>query len=168
MTKKTKNYVTALLSVLFVVFAGLAVGFGGANVSYAEEPFVSNAELSDLYNYGETVTLSDGVEIEYKGQKVKVEKTYLVYPDGSAKVENEYVLDIYGTYDAVFEGRADGHIVTAKKQFTVKKSFYSVSSDSQIGFGDLNASFVNMGYRKGLKLNLAEGGTFYYNKPVNI
>ena len=36
MTKKTKNYVTALLSVLFVVFAGLAVGFGGANVSYAE------------------------------------------------------------------------------------------------------------------------------------
>ena len=93
MTKKTKNYVTALLSVLFVVFAGLAVGFGGVNVSYAEEPFVSNAELSDLYNYGETVTLSDGTEIEYKGQKVKVEKTYLVYPDGSAKVENEYVLD---------------------------------------------------------------------------
>ena len=168
MTKKTKNYVTALLSVLFVVFAGLAVGFGGANVSYAQEPFVSNAELSDLYNYGETVTLSDGAEIEYKGQKVKVEKTYLVYPDGSAKVENEYVLDTYGTYDAVFEGRTDGHIVTAKKQFTVKKSFYSVSSDSQIGFGDLNASFVNMGYRKGLKLNLAEGGTFYYNKPVNI
>ena len=66
MTKKTKNYVTALLSVLFVVFAGLAVGFGGANVSYAKEPFVSYADLSDLYNYGETVTLSDGAEIEYK------------------------------------------------------------------------------------------------------
>ena len=129
MTKKTKKYVTALFSALFVVFTGLAVGLDGANV-YAEEPVVSNTELSDLYNYGETVTLSGGAEIDYKGQKIKVEKTYLVYPDGSAKVENEYVLDTCGTYDAVFEGTADGRIVTAKKQFTVKKSFYSVSDDS--------------------------------------
>ena len=78
MTKKTKKYVTALFSALFVVFTGLAVGLDGANV-YAEEPVVSNTELSDLYNYGETVTLSGGAEIDYKGQKIKVEKTYLVY-----------------------------------------------------------------------------------------
>jgi len=168
MAKRTKNYVTMLFLSLFVVFTALAVGNSGITVSYAEEPLVKYTELSDLYNYGEIVTLSDKAEIEYKGKKVKVEKRYLVYPDGSAKVKNEYTLDCYGMYSAVFEGMADGVTVAAKKHFAVKKSYYSVSDEASINFGDLNNSFVNMGYRKGLKINLAEGGSFFYNKPVNV
>lgn len=168
MMKKTKNYLMISLICLCAVFAALAVGFGGIVVSYADEPSVNDSGLSELYNYGETVSLPIGADIEYKGKKTNATKTYLVYPDGSARSKSEYVLDDYGCYDAVFEGTIDGVTVVAKKQFTVKKSYYSVSDDSSIDFGDLNKSFVNMGYRKGLKLTLAEGGTFYYNKPVNI
>ena len=168
MMNKTKNFVTMLFISLFVIFAGLAIFYSGVSITYAEEPSVRNAELFELYNYGETITLSEKAEIEYKGKKTTAIKSYLVYPDGAARTKSEYVLDCYGCYDAVYEGTIDGNLVVAKKQFTVKKSYYSVSDDSSIGFGDLNNSFVNMGYRKGLKLVLAEGGTFYYNKPVNI
>ena len=114
------------------------------------------------------MVLPGGAEIEYQGNKLAASKSYLVFPDGNARVKDEYTLDQYGCYEAVFEAEANGLAVTATKSFTVKKSYYSVDKNSTISYGELNKSFANMGYKKGIKAELTEGGTLYYNKPINL
>lgn len=165
---KKKGLIIAL-SAACLLCAGLATtSLGKKTALRAEAATVVGVEFSDLYNYGETVALPGGAEIEYHGNKLAASKSYLVFPDGNARIKDEYTLDQYGCYEAVFEAEANGLAVTATKSFTVKKSYYSVDKNSTISYGELNKSFANMGYKKGIKAELTEGGTLYYNKPINL
>ena len=95
---KKKGLIIAL-SAACLLCAGVATtSLGKKSDLRAEAATVVGVEFSDLYNYGETVVLPGGAEIEYQGKNLAASKSYLVFPDGNARVKDEYTLDQYGCY----------------------------------------------------------------------
>ena len=159
----------ALIGIFAAVGAINHIAKDNTQMVFAETATITNVTLEDAYMYGDALDLPAVGKFAYKGKEYTAEKAYLVYPNGRYCAGTQFSLNEYGVYTVVMEGTVDGESVVAEDTFTVNKEYYTVGlSGSNIGYGDLNASFRAKGYYTGLKIGLAEGDTFTYHQPINI
>ncbi len=127
---------------------------------------LSGLEIDETYNIGDMIYILKDATLTEGEKSVKVVSSYLSYPNGAIMSAKSYKLDSFGKYRLVLMGE-DG--LTYSKEFAVWKDVYSLGVDkSTIDYGALNKNFVDSGYSEGLILNLAEGDTFTYNKPIDL
>ncbi len=137
-----------------------------AKAANAEGVTLSGIELEDAYSLGDKVYIPKDATLIDGEKTVKVVSSYLTYPNGSNVSSRSYTLDAFGKYKLVLNGE-DG--VTYAKEFTVWQDVYAFGgSKSSIDYGKLNKSFNENGYAEGLRLELAEGDTFTYSKPIDL
>lgn len=134
---------------------------GSAEIVYEKD----EDKLKDEYVLGESISLPD-VSISYNGQTVPCEEKYLIFPDGIAYSQSDYILEHIGKYKAKFYARIEGKTIFAEKDFTVSDKAFSVTTeDSKTEFCDnllLNTEV------SGLKVTLQEGEKFTFNQPINL
>lgn len=166
LTKKLLLCIMAAVTVSASVYAG--VSLGNSQTVLADTAAIIFESLKTSYSAGEKMEIPDTAKINYNGELLAVEKSYVVKPDGNALVGKTFDLDAIGEYTLVFESTKDGKKVSAKQTFKVLKQFYTVTGDSTVYYGDLNAQFAKEGMEKGIVAELAEGATLSFAEPINV
>jgi hypothetical protein len=132
----------------------------------AEEASIEGVEIEDAYNIGDYLFIPKSATIKEGDKSAKVISSVLTYPDGKSLSSSSYKLDTYGTYSLKISGEDN---LSYSKSFSVYQDVYSFSEGkSSIDYGALNYYFTANGYPNGLKLEMAEGDTFTFARPVDL
>lgn len=126
---------------------------------------LNNLQFEDSYNLGDVISVSKNGQLVAGDKVEKITSSYLTYPNGKIISSDNYKLDSYGSYKLSLIGESN---LTYIKEFKVNKSYYSYGNKSSVDYGALNKSFSTAGYPNGLKVNLTEGDTFSYAKPIQL
>lgn len=170
MKKSIKKNVLLCIIAAVTVFASVCAGYSivGGNRVLAETAAISFENLKTSYAVGEKIEIPDSAKIDLDGELLTVEKSYVVKPDGSATAGKTFDLDTVGEYTLVFESTKDGKKVSAKQAFKVLKNYYTVTGDSTVSYGELNAKFAEEGMMYGVVAELTEGATLSFAEPINV
>ncbi len=170
MKKINKKFLALALTGLCFVGAGIT-----ASVLTQEEVATVSAEMidtvvMDTYVKGETFTMPESVTVKDGETEYEATDGYVVLPDGKAYKKGAIELTDCGVYTLVYEKTVDGKRLVASKEFTVRDGVFTVETEkSTIAFGELNEQFAGAwDYTEGLLVDLAEGDTFRYNRPINV
>ena len=133
---------------------------------YAEEASIEGVEIEEAYNIGDYLFIPKSAIIKEGGKSGKVTSSVLTYPSGKSLSSSSYKLDAYGTYSLKLNGEEG---LSYSKSFSVYQDVYSFTEGkSSIDYGALNYYFTTSGYPNGLKLDMAEGDTFTFARPVDL
>lgn len=108
-----------------------------------------------------------GGNIEYKGERLPIEDSYLVYPDGKTYKKDSYSLNIAGRYDCTFVAKKGGKTVYAHYIFSAYSGAYTINNaESSVVYEEqLPTTNEAVG---GLTVTLAENDMFTFNQPIDL
>lgn len=172
--KKNKLISLICLIALFVVSAVCTAFAIADSAKYTW----SEVSLSNSYYVGDVLTVptasvNDG-ESDYDAE------FSIVYPDGKTYADDDsdlstpsqFELDRSGEYKLVYTAIVKGKAVVKEVKFSVTEKLFSVSSaNSSIEYGEFSYNYPDSEEtrsRTGLKVSLASGDTFKYNKVVEL
>lgn len=166
-TKKVKILSTLLVAVVATLAIALLSGQKNDKKVFAAELSVDGIKTDYLYNDYFNVPKSATVIVD--GEEYVSDSFYVVLPDGNRVSSSGLVLSECGDYSVVYEKKLNDRYYSASKSFSVRKKVFELTSGSEsVKYGALNKQFVAMGYAEGLKIGLAEGDVFAFNKPFDI
>ncbi len=170
-TKTKKTFRTALLLLAAGCASAALFTLGGSKQATADGCEVTTAEaIKTVYDIQDTFTLPSA-QLEYKGQKYDAEKKSILFPDGKEYAADSVVLTVAGIYTLQYACEIEGVILTGSKTFSVYENLYSVSGEgAEVVYQDaLNiAQFTGENAKSGLAVTLPMGGTFTYNKVIDL
>lgn len=170
--KKKKGVLIVTASTLM---AG-AIVFGAISVWSQSKPFNAQAERIALvaeqikvqYVLNEQITLPESVEMQYGGKTVVASKGLITYPSGFTKSVGEMILDEMGQYTVTYYIQEGNLTHEAVKTFVVKNAPFVLSQPEGSWVETSSVDNTLHSKKDGIILNLKEGCTFTYNKPVDL
>lgn len=168
---KSSRLKITLISLLATVCAALCcVGLflrGDSKAALAEEATITTTELRDTYYVGAEVTLPTSVTVTYQSNDYTGSNGCLQTPNGTVYSGDSHVLDEIGEYNVLYEFTVGSSKLQASKTLRVIQTTWEVSSESStVTYGAL--TMTQSQYEEGLTVSLADGDTFYYNKPFDL
>lgn len=175
MKKKFLKILTGLCCVGCLATAG--VGLASMNVSTNvpaaayEVAFADGETMQEWYAYGSVFTAPSG-----SIDGVSATKTAIVFPDGTTYEATSLELSEEGLYTVIWYAEKDGRTVSAKKTFKVIKDAFTAADGATCSYVDQLATVTptdkdgdgEADATGGLKVSFNGGGTFTYNKPVDL
>lgn len=154
-------FALAIASLAFII-----TGIKMNNGYYATATEITCEGLGSEYVVGSTFTVPSAT-INYGGQDYTAQTGVLIFPDGVAKNDANYLLTQTGKYKIIYTVNCGNVKVRAEKEFTVTEEKFQVSSSaSSVTYGELQTA-KNKG-TQGLIVNFSGGDTFRYAKPIDL
>lgn len=175
MKLKTGKKKGALLAVVSALATG-ALAFGVIGIYSFSKPLNVQAgqivlvadDIKAQYMLNEAISLPDSVEMDYNGKKVVANKGLVTYPSGFTKAVGDIILDETGQYTLTYYIQDGALMHQAVKTFLVKSAPYVLSQPEGSWVEVSSESNPLHCKQDGIILNLKEGCTFTYNKPVDL
>lgn len=143
------------------VIAAFNFGNESANAELVVSPEYT---IKSEYFFGETLNVPSpsSVKIKTGGAETSAVDVTLLFPDGTAKGEGNYELNKVGKYELVYYN-ANG--VSVSENFVVNKKFYEYGDGAEVSYVQ---DLVGVSGKKGISVNLKDGVSFTFNKPINL
>lgn len=165
---KIKKLFLIPLVIAVCLCAGIGVSFiampavDAAVIEYAGTDIPQKAALNS------SISLPSNVSVSYNGKDYTAKDGVVVDPDGKITAAGSLKLSQTGTYTVKYyfnEGKVKH---TVKRDVSVYTSYYGFASDN--GSTLVKSSLDNPLYcgKDGVIIELKQGDTFTYNKPVNL
>lgn len=165
---KIKKTILIALVILACLFAGLGVKALTANEVSAAVVSFTHSEIPDRAVLNANITLPESVTASYNSKSVTASNGVVVRPDGKIIDASDLTkLDQSGVYTVKYFFKEGKVIHTALKEITVYSSYYGFSA----GSSDIKLSSSSdqlWSKKDGVIIDLKDGDTFTYNKPVNL
>ncbi len=188
---------TKILILTLILCASLIFAFGcseESNTPPTEQPKVE-AEVHEDSVFKEVYSLNDEIFMNYllmdiDGSQYRITEGELEYPSGKTYKKTGYELSEVGEYTLSYTAELDGSVKTGVKQFNVFNNYYSLTSEySNVNFATdasytvfTSGTYINSSGKEatawgggldtakasGLKISLAEGDEFKWNKPLKM
>lgn len=164
---KTKQLTKVLLPVILafvLAVSGFAMLFASKGYALASVSDVI-ASFEDEYATGTEIEIPDAYFTDGGGE-IKATKI-VYYPDGTMYSVGKFTPEVMGNYTIEYSATtADGDYLSESKDIYAYSNLFDVTGKgSEVSYG------VNETYAPntpGIKVKLASGGEFKFNKPVNI
>lgn len=165
MTLKTKKallmvLVTALLISVVISVVVVSASVGTKCTVHFDEEIKEKYLLNSIFDVP-NATLS------YNDQSVQVTACLLYYPSGIIMDGNSFTLSETGKYKLVCNAQSNGVSLYSETFFEACQEAYSVSSETSC-VQYVDSLVANNQSEGGLKVTLAEGDTFVYNRLVDV
>ncbi len=156
--RKKKGLLTILCCLLLMALTFGLVLFGKTNAN--ADGGMSVDDIADTQTYGTIYSLP---KIELSDGSTSKEATTILYkPDGTTVSSDSVVLNQAGKYSLTFVATINGKTIRESKDFYVSYPFVQFSGKNSV------AQYVDDGTDKGLKINMATGGSATFNQIVDV
>ncbi len=163
----------SLIAILVVSSVCAILAFAdNANYQWSEITLSNEYYVYDFFTVP-TAKVSDGTN-EYNADFCLITPNGKSYTDddNDFTTPSEFMFESAGEYQLVYTAVINGKAVVRTVKFTVSENLFSVSSaNSSIEYGEFSYKYPDSEEtrsRTGLKVSLAAGDTFSYNKVVSL
>ncbi|MCQ2742473.1 MAG: hypothetical protein MJ239_04155 [Bacilli bacterium] len=167
---RKRSLIIPLIAVLGLgtVGATIAITSGVSTVeTKADEGiFTPSGSLPESYKLNDRFVAPSGT-ISYEGERLPVEESFLIFPDGKTFKKGNYVLDVAGQYDCTFLAKKGNKTIYAHYKFKALSGVYSVGDSSSSVRFDSQLPTTNA-EASGLTVDLAENDMFTFNQVVDL
>ena len=163
---KIKTTIICLSAILTTILIGLVcTDYSENNIVNAENWEAYTEEtLKDYYSVGDELVLPSAT-LHNGDESYVATQAFLQYPDGEIYNKGKYTLNQLGKYNAIYSKKHNNRFITSQISFTVCNPIYGLKKASCEYREQLNMTTQAV---SGLGVSLEAGGSFVFNKPINI
>lgn len=154
-----------LISIALLFFAFFLCTFIGTKTASSDAYTWNEISYEKKYSVGETLSIAP-LTFEYKGQKYDAQ-SILHCPDKSAKSVNQIKFTETGAYTIEYRTFVGEKLLKKEYTINVYEEMFSVSGKTSTAVYGIDDSDYQTGL-SGIKLTLAAGDVFKWNKPVDL